>query len=62
MGVSGSPEIVEQAGLEIEDTGKLSEELRTQIFGDAESANLWKSVDKQPAEGLAQDLGVPFPR
>jgi hypothetical protein len=51
-------ELMKGAELEIEATGKLSEELKGRIFGDAECAELWNFVDEKLCIGLAQDKGV----
>ncbi|MGA7792995.1 MAG: hypothetical protein WCA19_08145 [Candidatus Acidiferrales bacterium] len=53
--------VLNEAELEIEATGTLSEELKARIFGDAECAELWKFAAEQLSEGLAQQLGVPLP-
>ena len=52
--------MLNEAELEIEATGRLSEELKGKIFGDAECAELWKFADEQLSEGLARQLGVPL--
>ena len=51
-------ELLKKAELEIEATGKLSEELKGRIFGDAQCAELWNFVDEQLSIRLAQDKGV----
>jgi hypothetical protein len=53
--------LLRKAELEIEGTGKLSEELYGKIIADAELAKLWKFVDEQLSEALARHRGVPLP-
>jgi hypothetical protein len=50
--------LLKKAELEIEANGKLSEELKERILGDAQYAELWNLVDEQLSVVLAQDQGV----
>ena len=52
--------LLNEAELEIEATGRLSEELKGKILGDAQCADCWHLADEYLSEGLAQDLGVPL--
>ena len=48
--------LLKKAELEIDATGKLSEELKWKIFADEKCARLWKFAEEQLSVGLAQDL------
>jgi hypothetical protein len=48
--------LLNEAELEIEATGRLSEELKGKILGDAQCADLWNLADESLSEGLARDL------
>jgi hypothetical protein len=52
--------LLKKAELEEATTGKLSEELKERIFGDAECAELWKLAEQQVIEDMARRLGLPL--
>jgi hypothetical protein len=51
--------LLKKAELEEAATGKLSEELKVSIFGDATCAELWKLAEQQLIEDMARRLGLP---
>ena len=52
--------LLKKAELEIDATGKLSEELKGKMFADAETAELWKFSDEYVSDLLVRRIGVPF--
>jgi len=54
--------LLKKAELEMEATGKLSEELKGRIFGDDICVELWKFAEEQVIEDTTRMVGLPLAR